>query len=260
MKVQAGGPCGLDVARLVRDTGGVTEGALLTRLVLLDPGRVAERLEEIRASGLFDEVPNVWQITLGVVRMWHRVVLRSETIGMSRGAPVRDGWRARAMSLRVLRFPFLLRERAVAPLDFSGLLSSRARVTSHLLGAHHDGGQFSYDLEMLSLSPGALVEVESRAARVVAGHDPRAAWLRDLVVFDGYHENLLRAARRALDGDFDLTPEESADPDISFRAYLRWCARQPATPAATLAALRDGTLSFTAHGPIAPPLTRHLSE
>ena len=224
---------------------------LISRLVLLDPASVARHLDLIRQSGTFDEVPNVFQITLGVIRMWNRLLFRSETIGTCRESPVRSTARARLLALRPFRFPFLLRERAVAPLDFSGLLSSKDRVMSHLLGAHHDAGQFSYDLEMLSLHPGVLDEVESRAARAVSGHDPRADWLRDLVVFDGYHENLLRAAALAAKGDFGLSDDDAADPDISFRAYLRWCARQPSTPEAAWAAWRDGALSFSAHGPIA---------
>lgn len=229
----------------------VADVPLISRLVLLDPESVASHLDLIRASGAFEEVPNVFQVTLGVIRMWNRLIFRSETIGTCRESPVRATARARLLALRPFRFPFLLREKAVAPLDFSGLLSTKERVMSHLLGAHHDAGQFSYDLEMLSLHPGVLEEVESRAARVVSGHDARAEWLRDLVVFDGYHENLLEAAKRATQGDFGLSDDEAADPDISFRAYLRWCARQPASPELAWSAWRRGDLSFSAHGPIA---------
>ena len=41
-----------------------------------------------------------------------------------------------------------------------------------------------------------------------------------------------------------MSPKEAADPDLSFRAYLTWCARQPATPSATLEAWRTGRFAF----------------
>ena len=202
------------------------------RVLLVDPEGVARGLERVRAAGLVRVVPNRWQVALGVARMWHRVLFRSETIGTSHG-PTRATWRARLLAFRPLRFPFLLREKAVAPLDFSGLLSSEERVLSHLCGAHHDGDQFAYDLELLETFPGALERLERRAATIVEGRDPRAAWLRDLVVFEGYHEELLLAARDALTGTIGRNPSETGDPDLRLRGYLDWCARQPATPEAT---------------------------
>jgi hypothetical protein len=137
----------------------------------------------------------------------------------------------------------LLRERAVAPLDFSGLLSSPDRVIRHLLGAHHDGVQFVYDLQMLSVYPGKLEEALREARDVVDGRDPRAAWLRDLTVYEGYHENLLAALERAVEGQFPMPPHQVNDPDISFLAYLAWCAKQPETPLATLQAVASGQYS-----------------
>lgn len=212
---------------------------LLSHLVLLDAGGVARALERLRESALYPAVPNVWQVTLGVLRMWHRMLFRSHTVGTST-RPVRDTWRARLLAPRPVRFPFLIAERAVAPLDFSGLLSSRERVIRHLLGAHHDKNQFAYDLEMLQHDPGALAELRTRVRGVTSGRSPRAAYLRDLTVYDGYHEDLERAVEAALSGDFGLSPREAGDPDISFGAYLAWCARQPDSPAETMAAFRQG--------------------
>lgn len=212
--------------------------------VLLYPERIERSLERVRASGIVPVTPNLWQIALGVARMWHRVVLRPETIGTSGVDPVRASWRARALHPRPLRFPFLLAERAVAPLDFSGLASSPERVIRHLLGAHHDGAQFVYDLALLSLHPGRLDELVARTRAVVEGDDPRAEWLRDLVVFEGYHERLLTMAEQAAAGELALSPELEADPDITLSGYLRWCARQPLTPEATVAAWRRGELSI----------------
>jgi hypothetical protein len=211
----------------------------LSHLLLLDPDRVAARLEALGAAGA-RPVPTVWQVTLGVLRMWHRVLFRSDTIGTCRDFQPRATWRARLLAFRPLRFPFLLAEKAVAPHDFSGLLSSEDRVVRHLLGAHHDGVQFLYDLELLQHVPGALQRVRDEARRVVEVDDARSRWLRDLVVFERYHESLLAAVEAFLDGTFVASEAERGDPDIALSAYLTWCARQPATAEATWAALAAG--------------------
>jgi hypothetical protein len=214
------------------------------RVLLLDPERVAEGLERVQASGLVRRVPTPWQLSLGVLRMWHRIAFRSDTIGTSGSAPVRGSWRARLLHWRALRLPCLLVERAVAPWDLTGLLSDEARVVRHLLAAHHDGHQFVYDLQILACHPGALERVRDQARAVVEGSHPRTSWLRDLVVYEGYHESLLRSVQHALDGRFELAPEEVDDPDISFFGYLGWCAAQPATPREALDAWRRGALRF----------------
>ncbi|MBM4358670.1 MAG: hypothetical protein FJ096_11240 [Deltaproteobacteria bacterium] len=213
---------------------------LVARLLLVDPRAIDARLDRLRESRSLEDVPNAWQLTLGIARMWHRVVFRSDTIGTCRSHPVRRSLRARALAFRPLRFPFLLRERAIAPLDFSGLLSDRERVIRHLLGAHHDANQFAYDLEMLAHEPGALEELHLRVKGVLEDDSPRTRFLRDLVVYEGYHEHLERAVARAIAGDFGLTEDERHDPDISFGAYLGWCARQPKTPESTWRAFLSG--------------------
>jgi hypothetical protein len=217
----------------------------LTTLLLIRPRVVAERLAELRGAGV--TTPNLWQLQLGVLRMWHRIFFRPDSIGTCTSDPIRPTWRARLLHYRPLRFPFLLKERAVAPWDLSGLLSDPRRVLSHLLGAHHDQGQFAYDLEMISFRPGALEEVRREAQRVIDEDTPRSRWLQDLVVYERYHERLRDAVERAMQGDIGLTPEDRNNPDISFHAYLRWCAAQPETPEATLRAWREGRYSIE-HG------------
>lgn len=216
---------------------------LVSRAVLLFPETIEQSLLLAHRKEFLPRIPNVWQITLGVLRMWHRVLFRFDTIGTSSSHPIRPSLRARIFHTRPLRFPFLVAERAIAPLDFSGLISGRERIIRHLLAAHHDGNQFVYDLELLSLHDGALEELHDRAVRVVAQDSSRTRWLRDLVVYDRYHESLLEAVESALQGEQRLTPEEQNNPDITFSGYLRWCARQPETPEATLAAARQGTFT-----------------
>ena len=199
----------------------------------------------MQRAGLVEVVPNLWQIELGVLRMWHRILFRPETIGTSQTHPVRAGWRARLLETKPIRFPFLLWEGSVAPWDLSGLLSRPERLIRHMLGTHHDGHQFVYDLQMLAMHPGQTDELLDQARAVVEERDPkRAAWLRDLVVYESYHETLLRVVERAVQEGVTLPPDEAADPDISFLAYLRWCAAQPPTPREAWRAWRAGALDL----------------
>lgn len=208
-------------------------------LALWRPHRVQAGLERVAAAGNLP-VPNLWQLYLGVLRMWQRVLFRSETVGTS-SAPVRSTWRARLLHNRALRIPALLWERAIAPLDFSGLASPPWRVIRHLLGAHHQPKQLAYDLQLLALHPGQVRLLRDAAADVVSGRARDAAWLRDLCVHEGYHEVLLAAAERALQGDFGLSGPDARDPDIGLAAHLAWCASQPASPAETWRAWRSGS-------------------
>lgn len=192
-------------------------------LLLWQPERVEEGLERARRLGL--PTPSPAQVWRGVLRMWRRVLLANQTVGTSLD-PVRSGWRPQLLKYRAARLPFLLRERVVAPLDFSGLVSSPERICRHLLGAHHRPEQLVYDLELLSLHPGALESLEQAARDVVIHDTPRTRWLRDLCVFERYHEQLLDAVVRFRRGEPVLTPAQALDPDLTLRGFLGWCAKQ----------------------------------
>lgn len=213
------------------------------RLLLGNPDRIFAHLDSMRRHGIVDAAPNPWQLCLGVLRLWHRNVFHTETVGTSPGGRVRPTWRARLLANRAIRLPFLLAERAVAPLDFTGLRNPPERVIRHLLGAHHDGNQFVYDLEILA-GHGKLEQLRDAVAEVIAQDTPRTRWLRDLTVFEGYHESLAAAVARAIVAGPVMTDAEARDPDLSFRGYLAWCERQPATPAETIAAWRAGRFAF----------------
>jgi hypothetical protein len=201
--------------------------------------RMQLSLDRIARSGLVPTVPNVWQVRLGILRMWGRLLFRSETVGTS-AQPVRRTWRARLLRFRFVRFFPLVWERAIAPFDLSGLKSAPERIMHHLIVAHHDDDQFVYDLELLSTHVGRLEELRDAVRMVLESDAPRAHWLRDLVVFEGYHESLLAAVEQAIAGHFVC--RDPFDPDISLRGYLAWCARQPATPGETWHALTRGEL------------------
>jgi len=213
------------------------------RVLLGDPDRVLAHLDSMREHGIVQVAPTPWQLCLGVLRLWHRNLFRTETVGTCPGGTVRPTWRARLLANRAIRLPFLLAERAVAPLDFTGLRNPPERLIRHLLGAHHDGNQFVYDLEILA-GHGRLDQLRAAVAEVLAQDTARTRWLRDLTVFEGYHESLAAAVEHAIASGPAMTANEATDPDLSFRAYLTWCARQPATPAETLDAWRTGRFAF----------------
>ena len=229
------------------------------RVLLGDPERILTHLARMRAHGIVEVAPEPWQLCLGVLRLWHRALFRSETVGTSPGGTVRPTLRARVLANRALRLPCLLAERAVAPLDFTGLRSPPERLIRHLLGAHHDGNQFVFDLEILA-GHGRLEQLREAVAAVLASDGRRARWLRDLTVFEGYHESLAAAVDRAIAGGPAMSAGEATNPDLSLRAYLAWCARQPRTPGETLAAWRAGRFAFDSGLPPAPTLGREVAS
>lgn len=208
------------------------------RAFLPGSARIEASLERAQLAGIVQVTPTSSQIARGVLRMVNRLVFRSGTVGTCKDGAVRANLRARLLQYRVIRLPFLVAERAVAPLDLSGLASPPERIIRHLLAAHHDGPQFAYDLELLALWPGKLEELRRAVLDVVHRDTPRSRWLRDLAVFDGYHEHLLAAVESAIAGEPILSRAESTDPDLSFRAYLDWCAGNTEAAGSTADATR----------------------
>lgn len=204
--------------------------------------RTAANLQALRRAGAIDAVPSAFQVFLGVLYMRYRVAFRSDTIGVD-AAPVRSTRRARLLDRRLLRAPFLVGERVIAPLDLTGFAATPRYLRRHLVGAYHPGENALYDLAMLTAWPGELECLRSEVAAIVNGTHPRGAWLRDLVVYDGYHERLLTLIDRALAGDFALPPDAIAS-DASLRGFVAWCCAQPGTPRSAIHALRAGELSL----------------
>lgn len=208
-------------------------------LLHLRPGAMRARLDRLEQAGM--PRPNLWQLWLGVLYMYHRMLFRSDTIGVDPEARIRSGWRARLWRWRPARAPVLAWKRAVNPLDHTGLASSDAHIIRHLVGAYHRGDNFHYDLALLGASPGGLEALHARVLAIVEGRARDAELLRDLNVYEGYHERLLAAVEAWERGEVELS---HVNPDTTLPAFLAWCAAQPADPRATLEALWRGELSF----------------
>ncbi|MDP2345444.1 MAG: hypothetical protein Q8O67_31155 [Deltaproteobacteria bacterium] len=213
----------------------------MVRALLIDVDGVARGLaeiEEARARGLLSSavnralpsvLPTPPQVARYVQRMWQRLLFASDDVGTS-AMPVRPGWRARLLDHRALRLPFLLKYGSVVPLDLSGLRSSTSTLRRHLLGTHHERLQAVYDLELLAArDPPALQLLRDECAAVVEQRHEDAELLRDLCVYERYHEQLLALIDAALAGNF-LADEDADDVDLSFFAMLRFCARAASSP------------------------------
>lgn len=224
--------------------------SLFYHLVLRSPARVLENLEKLHAAGRIDAVPNLWQASLGVFYMVHRMLFRPETIGLSDGAPVRSNLRAHLLANRTLRFPFLLAARAVYPLNLTGFSNDAREVLPHLVGAYHPGDNAIYDLESIGWDRESLLRLRADVLDILAGKTARARFLQDLTVYEGYHARLLQLVERALAGDFAPAPGDEDNPDTTLRGFVRWCAAQPATPEETLRSLLRRELHFGP--PVAP--------
>lgn len=201
------------------------------------PDVVQARLDALAARG--EAVPTLFQVWIGVLYMWARVLRRPETIGLSDGEPVRDTPGARRLRHRLLRLAAVLRHRVVNPLDQTGLGSSEAHIVRHLLGAYHPGRNLLYDLAILSLHDGALERLAAGAQAVVDGSDPCAELRRDLVVYEGYHERLLAAVEAWLR---EGPPPTESHPDTTLPAFLAWCRQAPAGPRDALRQVARGEL------------------
>lgn len=228
-----------------------TRVRLRDHLLHFRPRAMVRRLQSLHEAGQIDEVPNLWQLTLGVGYMWHRAVFRPETVGLSTN-PVRDTRRARLFQYRPLRGPFVLGRR-VNPLDHTGLGSSTAHVIRHILGAHHEADDFAYDLSLIAHEPGALQALRDEARAIVAGSHPQAAFLRDLCVYQGYHETVVAVVDGWLArGGADVAGRTHDHADKTLRAYLTWCARQPRTLRETVRVAARQGLDFSPTVPPAP--------
>lgn len=214
----------------------------LHNLVVRRPEVVLATLEKLQAKGVVERVPNLWQVALGALYMRYRMVFRPDSIGVGE-VPVRDSARARLLALRPIRAPFLLRERAIAPFEMTGLSLAPDFLERHLLGAYHPREHALYDLELLALHEGALGGLREKLVEVVEERSARGTWLKDLCVHEGYHETLLGLVDRALAGDFEAR-DLAIPSDATLAGYLRWCASQPATPSETWRAWRAGRFSF----------------
>ena len=156
-----------------------------------------------------------------------------------------DRW-ARLLEQRWIRFPFLLREGSVVPWDLSGLLSTPERLMTHLLGTHHDGLQFVYDMR----DADARIRARSRSCAIA-----RARWssttrrARAGCATCASTSATTRRCSRWSSARCTRRRHAAARPRPTIRTSRSsptcdWCALQPATPRETWRAWRAGRFTF----------------
>jgi hypothetical protein len=214
----------------------------LHNVVLRRPDVVKQTLAALERRGDIDRVPTLWQVVLGAGYMRYRLAFRSDTVGVG-GTPARTGWRPWLLDWRVIRLPFLLRERCIAPLEMTGLSLSPDFLERHLLAAYHRVDHGIYDLQLLSLHPGRLERLHVLAVDAAEGRTGRGRWLADLCVYQGYHRTLVGLVEQAMAGDFS-SADQQIPSDASLGGWLRWCVHQPTTPTSTWAAWQSGQFNL----------------
>lgn len=202
------------------------------------PGEIRARLESLRAAGLVEEIPSRGQIFFGGLDMLRFVI-----------SPfAREYYERKGISftfhqlLRVLDDP-------VSMLDPTGFLSERDTIIGHLMQVVHLNPV--YDLQLMSMFPGGLDELERQVEAMVAGTHPRHRTISAIVEEPGYHAALLAYVRRyrrdpaaappvrqqgALRGDPHAAAAERTFATLP--GFLRYCRRLPGGVAANLHRLR----------------------
>ena len=215
-------------------------------LLLYNPPLVMKHLQLLHQRGHIPAVPGAWQVSHYVLYMWHRIIFRYNTVGTHASDDVRDTWRARLWTERVMRFPFLVAEGAVnGQYDTTGLGITVDRKIKHLVGAFHPGDNFMYDLALVDCYPGKMAELRQKVLHVLEHDNDRTRFLRDLVVYDDYHQRLLAAIDRVMAGDWSMTlAANDTNPDTSILNFAKWCLKQPQTPGESFQALLQGKVNF----------------
>lgn len=201
------------------------------RLLLSSPEAIQKNLCLLYQNGHIDDVPSLWQIVQGTGFYWHRYFFRASTVGLSKTDKVKPTLRARLLSSKVIRTPFLYFSKAIGEKpDVTGLGVSPDYKIRHLLGAYHPGDNAVYDLQFLDCFPGKLEALRHELLTLLRVDNDQSRWLKDLVIYEGYHERLLAMVEENLTGSFTVAEENANNPDTSMRAYVQWCLDQPETP------------------------------
>lgn len=197
-------------------------------LVIRRPRVALANLRALHARGVTPGVPTPFQMLCGVLYMVHRLLFRSDTVGLERNEPVRATRWARLLRPRPLRFPFLAWERVINPFDLTGFGSRRDFLVRHVVGAHHAGDDAIYDLTLLLAHDDALAELRARVVDVIAERTPHDRFLKDLCVYERYHDKLL-VTLDAVEAGRHEPPDMAVASDTSLPGFVAWCLARPPT-------------------------------
>ncbi len=213
--------------------------------VLWRPDRLVDNLRMLYLRGHTEGVPNLWQVFQGTWFYWYRYFFRSGTVGLDTQHQVRDTFLAKMLQNKALRTPVLFAWGATGPrLDITGLAVPVDYKVRHLIGAYHPGDNAVYDLQYVDCFPGKLEELRDWVVKVLDEDTPGHRFVKDLNIYEHYHERLLWQVQEALEGRFSVAAENAHNPDTSTTVHVRWCLNAPATPEETAEAIAQGTYNF----------------
>ncbi len=208
-------------------------------LLLHNPRLLQKNLGLLKERGHIQEIPTLWQVVQGISHMWRFTVANVDAIGTSQEAPVRDNPRAHLLKNQFIRFFALMAEGSINPLDRTGLALTPKRKMRLVLVTFHATGEMAqtviYDLQLLDCYPGALKTLGQRLEKLLKQPDARDEWIKDMAVYEGYHEDLVPVVKRCLKGDFVVhVPTQREGDDYTVTSFVERCLGFPPTPAETL--------------------------
>ncbi len=196
--------------------------------------RVEARLRTLQQLGLVRRIPNRTQMIFGSLDMFRFFIVPCAS-DYYRSKEIRFGFH---VLLRVLDDP-------ASMMDPTGFMSHPDAIIGHLLQVTH--ADPIYDVQLLSIHPGGLDELERQIEQILAGTHPRSESIGAIIEDPGYHARLLEyvrefrvdpSCRRLLRENIESNPEfvQVADtfgnlftaieyfaslPDRPWRAFVR---------------------------------------
>ncbi|MEZ4366201.1 MAG: hypothetical protein R2939_07915 [Kofleriaceae bacterium] len=203
-------------------------------------GRVHRaRLRQLHAAGTIDEVPTHAQLAVGALEMVRFWITPAAA----------EYYQHRGISFGLHQVLRLLEEPASLA-DPVGLLSTRDAIIGHLMQVVHANPR--YDLELLTMYPDGVAELEAQLRAMIAGHHPRARAIGAIVEEADYHARLLAYVR-----EFRRDPAAPAPlrDNIAGDGQARWAARER-----TFGGLRTSVRYFCRLPPGWPAALAHLAR
>lgn len=203
-------------------------------LLLHNPKLLQKNLRLLKERGHIREIPTLWQVFQGMAQQWWYTVNNLETLGHDFENPIRDSIGAKLLQPHAMRFLPLMIEGAINPADRTGLALTPERKMRHILGTHHPPETVIYDLQLLDCYPGALDTLRAKLVAIIEGDDFKSRWLKDLVVYEGYHESILPTVDRAIAGDFSVSLPPRPGDDFTVGSFAERCLACPPKPDGTI--------------------------
>jgi hypothetical protein len=183
---------------------GKVERASHTLVNYVDRRRVEDRLRTLLDLGLIEVAPNRTQMVFGSLDMFRFFIVPCAA-DYYRSKDISFGFHA---LLRVLDDP-------ASMMDPTGFMSHPDAIIGHLLQVTH--ADPVYDIQLLSVHPGGLDELELQIEQILAGTHPRGESIGAIIEDPHYHARLLEYVREfRVDPACGRLRRENIRPDSEF--------------------------------------------